>query len=364
MKIKLQEITIRALTEGYLNNEEDGVVGFDGKLDIRPKYQREFVYKDAQRNAVIETVRKDFPLNVMYWVKNGDAYEVLDGQQRTISICSYVDGDFSIEDKDGNIQYFHNLLEDQKNKILDYKLMVYFCEGTDSEKLDWFRTINIAGEKLTEQELRNAVYTGAWLTDAKRYFSRSNCGAYNLASDYMNGTPIRQDYLETVISWISEDNIEQYMADHQADPNASKLWLYFQSVINWVQTTFPEYRREMKGLDWGALYNQYKDKALDATTLEATIGRLMQDEDITNKKGIYIYVLSGQERHLNIRAFTPNQKREAYEHQKGICTCCGKKFELPEMEADHITPWSKGGKTSADNCQMLCKEDNRRKSGK
>ena len=364
MKIKLQEITIRALTEGYLNNAEDGVIGFGGKLDIRPKYQREFVYKDIQRNAVIETVRKDFPLNVMYWVKNGDSYEVLDGQQRTISLCSYVEGDFSIEDKDGSIQYFHNLTEDKKNQILDYKLMVYFCEGTDGEKLDWFRTINIAGEKLTEQELRNAVYTGAWLTDAKRYFSRSNCAAYNLASDYMNGTPIRQDYLQTVISWISEGNIEQYMADHQADPNASKLWLYFMSVINWVETTFPEYRREMRGLDWGALYNQYKDEALDAATLEAEVSRLMQDEDVSNKKGIYIYVLSRQERHLSIRAFTPNQKREAYERQGGVCAISGVKLDIAEMEADHITPWSQGGKTSAENCQMLSKEENRQKSDK
>lgn len=360
MKIELKEIKISELYNGYKNDLEEGVVGFGGKLNIRPKYQREFVYKDAQRNAVIETLRKDFPLNVMYWVKNeDDTYEVLDGQQRTISICEYVEGKFSI-----NFQYFHTLTDDEQKQILDYKLMVYFCEGGDKEKLDWFKTINIAGEKLTDQELRNAIYTGTWLTDAKRYFSKSNCPAYGMASELMNGSPIRQEYLQTVISWKNDSNIEQYMADNQHKPNAMELWLYFQSVINWTKAIFPKYRKEQKGLDWGNLYNQFNLQHFDSKQLEDEITELMQDEDVSKKSGIYSYVLTRNEKYLNIRAFTDKQKRETYEKQKGICVLCKEHFKIEEMEADHITPWHSGGKTEPKNCQMLCRECNRRKSGK
>ena len=359
MKIELKEITIREVSKEYFNDNEEGVVGFDGKLNIRPKYQREFVYKDKQRDAVIETVIKNFPLNVMYWVKNeDDTYEVLDGQQRTISICEYVTGSFSL-----NSMYFHNLTNVEKEQILDYKLMVYFCEGNDKEKLDWFKTINIAGEKLTNQELRNAIYTGTWLTDAKRYFSKSNCVAFNIGNDYLTGSAIRQDYLETAISWLSNDNIEQYMAENQNKPNANELWLYFNSLINWIKVVFPKYRKEMKGVNYGVLYNTFKDKEFDAKKLEEEITKLMQDEDVTKKSGIYEYVLTRKERYLSIRAFTDKQKREAYERQKGICPKCSVEFELNEMEADHITPWHEGGKSTAENCQMLCKHDNRIKSG-
>jgi hypothetical protein len=360
MKIKLQEVTIREVTIGYINNNEDGVVGYGGRLNIRPKYQREFVYRDKQRDEVIKTVRKDFPLNVMYWVKNtDDSYEVLDGQQRTISICEFVAGNFSID-----YQYFHNLEDVEKNQILDYKLMIYICEGNDREKLDWFKTINIAGEKLTDQELRNAVYTGTWLTDAKRHFSKSGCPAYGLGSDYMNGSAIRQEYLETAIDWISSGQIEQYMANNQHTPNANELWIYFMSVINWVKTVFPHYRREMKGVSWGVLYNQFKDTSIDSKSIESEITRLMQDEDVTKKSGIYEYVLTRNEKYLSIRAFTDKQKRESYERQQGICIHCQSRFELGEMEADHITPWHSGGKTVSENCQMLCKNCNRTKSGK
>ena len=360
MKIELKEITIRELTENYQDNEENGVVGFGGKLDIRPPYQREFVYKDKQRDSVIETVQKNFPLNVMYWVKNEDeTYEVLDGQQRTISICEYVTGTFSL-----NSMYFHNLTNVEKEQILEYKLMVYFCEGNDKEKLDWFKTINIAGEKLTNQELRNAIYTGTWLTDAKKYFSKTGCPAYNIGNDYITGSPIRQDYLETIIYWFSNDNIEQYMAENQHKPNANELWLYFNSVMSWIKVVFPKYRREMKGVNYGILYNNFKDKEFDAKKLEEEITTLMQDEDVTKKSGIYEYVLTRNEKYLSIRAFTDKQKRESFERQKGICVKCGVEFEINEMEADHITPWHEGGKTTAENCQMLCKYDNRIKSGK
>jgi len=380
MKIQLHEISIREITTGYTNDEEEGVVGYGGKLNIRPKYQREFVYKDAQQKAVIETVQKDFPLNVMYWVKNPDdtysvvdlppenklttitnslgTYEVLDGQQRTISICEYVAGSFSF----GGM-YFHSLTDVEQNQILDYKLMVYFCEGNDKEKLDWFRTINIAGEKLTDQELRNAIYTGTWLTDAKRYFSKTGCAAYGLGSDYLNGSPIRQDYLETTIRWISNDNIEEYMSKHQHDKDATELWEYYKLVIEWIQSVFVTYRKEMKGLEWGYLYNQFKNQVFDVVQLESQVSGLMKDEDVTKKSGIYEYMLSGKEKYLNIRAFSDKEKRETYERQGGVCPVCHKKFEINEMEADHITPWHEGGKTNTENCQMLCREDNRRKSG-
>jgi hypothetical protein len=364
MKIELREITVKKLTEGYEDNAEQGVVGFSGKLDIRPPYQREFIYKDKQRNAVIDTVRKDFPLNVMYWAVRGDGgYEVIDGQQRTISLCQYVEGDFSI---DGLA--FHNLQDDQQEQILNYTLMVYFCEGTDSEKLEWFKTINIAGEKLTDQELRNAVYAGPWTADAKRYFSKTGCPAYGLASDYVKGSPIRQEYLEKAIDWqadaTSAGTIEEHMSKHQHDPDAVALWNYFRSVIDWVKAKFPKYRQEMKGVEWGPLYNEFGSKTLDAVKLEKQVAKLMADEDVERKAGIYPYVLNGDERHLNIRAFSHNMKREAYERQGGICVKCNKQFEFDEMEADHVKPWHEGGKTSADNCQMLCKDDNRRKSGK
>lgn len=363
MKIQMHEISIRDVYKGYKDSAENGVVAYSGALNVRPPFQREFVYKDKQRDEVINTVRKGFPLNVMYWVKNNDKeYELLDGQQRTISICQYISGDFSI-----NYQYFHNLTQQEKDQILDYKLMIYICEGTDKEKLDWFKIINIAGEELTVQELRNAIYTGQWLTEAKKYFSKSGCPCYQIASDYLKGSAIRQDYLETVLKWIASKEgieIEQYMAKHQHDPNSAELWLYFNNVMTWVKTYFPKYRKEMKGIEWGLLYNEHKDKVLDANTLEQEISKLMQDDDITNTKGIYHYVLDRKEKHLNIRTFDNRIKRIAYDRQKGICVKCNKYFDITEMEADHITPWHLGGQTVLDNCQMLCKECNRRKSGK
>jgi hypothetical protein len=260
MKIDPKEIAVRDLAKGYLDNGDDGVVGYDGKLDIRPPYQREFIYKDKQRDAVIHTAFQNFPLNVMYWaVRDDGRFEVIDGQQRTISLCQYVDGEFSVGiGSFPEKRAFHNLQADERERLLDYKLMVYLCSGTDSEKLEWFKTINIAGEELTNQELLNAVYHGPWVADAKRYFSKSNCAAYGLGSDYLTGTVNRQDYLETVIKWISKDgDVERYMSEHQDEPNANELWLYFNSVINWVKAVFPHYRREMKGVDWGTLYNNY-----------------------------------------------------------------------------------------------------------
>ena len=358
MKIELHELTIAEIAENYIDNAEDGVIGYNGKLNIRPKYQREFVYDDKKRNAVIETIIKGFPLNVMYWVKNGeDEFEVLDGQQRTISFCQYVTGAFSL-----NNRAFHNLTGPEQQQILDYKVMVYFCEGNDKEKLDWFRIINIAGEKLTDQELRNAVYAGPWLADAKLKFSKRNCAAYCKGNKYLTGEPIRQDYLETALKWISNGKIEAYMSEHQHAPNANELYFYFLRVIDWVEMTFVKYRNEMKGLEWGTLYDQFKDNVLDTAELEKEIAKLMADDDVTSKKGIYNYVLTREEKHLSVRKFDNRMKRTAYEKQKGICAKCGRHFEFEQMEGDHITPWSCGGKTLAENCQMLCRDCNRRKS--
>ncbi len=365
MEIQLKEISVKDLVASYEDNEEAGVVGYGGKLDIRPPYQREFIYKDKQRNAVIDTITKEFPLNVMYWAVREDGnFEIIDGQQRTISICQYVNNDFSI-----NGLAFHNLPKDKQEQILNYKLMVYFCSGTDSEKLEWFKTINIAGEKLTDQELRNAVYSGSWVTDAKKYFSKTGCVAYQIGSDYLNGSPIRQDYLETAIKWISDGKIEDYMSEHQHDPNASALWRYFQDVITWIEATFPKkYNKKrkkfMKGIDWGTLYNQFKDETYDTEKLEEEIAKLILDDDVTKKSGIYPYVLTRNEKYLSIRSFTDATKIKVYEKQKGICVKCGEHFEITEMEADHITPWHEGGKTIEENCQMLCKTCNRKKSGK
>lgn len=376
MNIDRIQVTVRELIDGYEERGTDGiegVVAYGGKLDVRPAYQREFIYPDKDRDEVIRSVKKGFPINVMYWAKTGDGrFELMDGQQRTISICRYAAAKdeenresyeqcFSV----GNL-YFFNLQADQKQKILDYVLDIYVCDGSPSEVLDWFRIINIAGKVLTEQELRNTSYTGPWLSDAKLHFSKPNCTAYRMAKDYMSGSPIRQEYLETAIEWIADrdglPSIEAYMALHQQDENANQIWIYFKRVIEWVQTIFPAKRKEMKGLEWGLLYNQFKDATLDPDKLEAEIKALMIDDDVTNKKGIYSYVLTRDERHLNIRAFTEKQKREAYERQNGICPDCKRHFAFEEMQGDHITPWSKGGHTTSENCKMRCADCNRRKS--
>ena len=365
MEIQMHEISIRDVFNGYIDDQENGVVGFGGKLNIRPAFQREFIYKDKQRDEVINTIRKGFPLNVMYWCKSGVGYELMDGQQRTISFCRYLNGEFSIND--GHTKYFHTLTANEQNEILDYKLTIYICEGTDQEKLDWFKIINIAGEQLTDQELRNAIYTGTWLTDAKRYFSKSGCPAYQIAGDYLNGTPIRQDYLQTAISWISDRDgieLEDYMARHRNDPDAHEMWLYFKAVIDWVQAIFPKYRKEMKGVQWGVYYNRFKDATLNPAQLETEVQRLMMDDDVTRKPGIYEYLLDKQEKHLSIRNFTQSQMRAAYERQQGKCPVCGQQYEFAEMEGDHITPWSQGGHTLPENLQMLCKPCNRRKSNR
>ena len=389
MKIQMYEVPISRVFEGYQDNSdtEGGVYALGGRLTCRPAYQREFVYKEKQRDEVIHTIRKGFPLNVMYWVRtdkhdentnetmeevlaNG-TFELLDGQQRTLSIMQFLNHDYSIN-WDGNSMFVHNLeksFPDKYQEMLDYKLSVYICEGTQSEVLSWFKIINIAGEKLTDQELLNAIYTGPWLTDAKRYFSKTNCAAYQMGSKLINGSPIRQDYLETALSWIAHRDkiqIEDYMAMHQQDPNCNELWMYFTSVINWVETLFPKrfYRPIMKGQPWGELYNDYRDGKYDAQELEDKVKALVLDDEVGNNKGIYPYLFTYAEKLLNLRAFSEKEKTAQYEKQNGICPICQQHYEYEGMEGDHIVPWHDGGKTEPKNLQMLCKHCNRTKSGK
>lgn len=370
MTIKQTEVTVREITQGYTNNDEQGVRGFGGLLDIRPPYQREFIYNEKEQEAVITTVLNGYPLNVMYWVKRSDdaecPYEVMDGQQRTLSLCEYVAGKFSHDFKN-----FFNQPMDVQNKILDYKLTVYVCEGEASEKLEWFKTINIAGKALNEQEINNAIYAGPFVSDAKRHFSKSNCGAYRLGKDLVNGTPIRQDFFKKALEWMAEHETRNghrqtavgYMAQHQHDPNANNLWSYFQNVLNWAMTNFSlkKFKKIMKGLNWAELYDKYRNETLNTEELERRISALIRDGEIQKQTGIIPYVLTGDERHLDLRSFPEDIKLAVWERQSHICPICGKEFDFEFMEGDHITPWREGGRTVTENCQMLCRECNRRK---
>ena len=373
MTIKQIEVTVGEITHGYMNNDEQGVRGYDGLLDIRPPYQREFIYNPKEQEAVITTVLRGYPLNVMYWVHRGDdaecPYEVMDGQQRTLSLCEYVAGKFTHEEK-----AFFNQPEDVQRRILDYKLTIYVCEGEASEKLEWFKTINIAGKPLNEQEINNAIYAGPFVSDAKRHFSKSNCGAYRLGKDLVNGTPIRQDFFKTALQWMADHETRQgkrqtivgYMAQHQHDPNANNLWTYFQTVLNWAITNFDmkKFKKIMKGLDWAELYDKFGSEALDTTALGKRISELIRDSEVERKTGIIPYVLTGDEHYLDLRAFPDDIKLAVWEQQEHRCTICGKEFDLEFMEGDHITPWREGGRTVIENCQMLCRECNRRKGAR
>ena len=376
MNINPIHITVEDLVKNYQDDGDGGVVGYDGRLTIRPAFQREFVYKDEQRDAVIETVMKGYPLNVMYWSKTGpDIYEVLDGQQRTISVAQYVVGDFPIK-VNGNDKFFHNLTETEQRQILGYELTIYVCDGTEEEKLEWFKVINIAGEVLTDQELLNATYTGPWLANAKTYFSRRNCVAGQMADGYIKGNPIRQDYLEKALSWIADrDGLasgQLYMAMHQRDADANDLWLYFQTVVNWAQRLFPKRKGITDVQDWGVLYNKYGQKAYNSNTLAEDMKRLLMDDDVTKKAGIVPYLLSERtrhdEKHLSIRAFTEAQKMRAYERQGHKCLLCQARgvdteYAFEDMQGDHITPWCRGGRTVDENLQMLCRKCNNDKGG-
>ena len=384
MKIEPLKISVSDIVQDYVDNsdKEEGIYGYGGKLNIRPKYQRNYVYDDKKRNAVIDTVSHNFPLGIMYWVKNDDGtFEILDGQQRTISICEFVRLDnpakgYSMSNLFGNphARTFSQLLPHEKERILNYPLLVYVCDGADTDRLRWFETINIAGEKLSEQEIRNAQYSGSWITDAKRYFSKSNNNVaqalatkpHPLMSLPSNNNWNRQGGLEKVLRWyinnLSDTKLlEKYMAENKDLENALYLWEYFKSVIEWVKTLFPVWRKGMDKVEWGILYNAYHENNYNLKELQDKVAALYADDEVVNKSGIYEYVFDRKLNHLNLRQFEDWQKATVYEKQGGICPFC---YELCKMDADHITPWIDGGKTTVENCQMLCIEHNRAKGRK
>ena len=371
MKITQQNIKVKDIFEGFEDKDEDGVFAYNKKLVVRPPYQREFVYDLEQSEAVLHTILRKFPLNVMYWVKTGEnEFEILDGQQRTLSVMYYLSHKFPIT-IDGKTYYYDSLPEDKYNTILNYEFMIYICEGEESEKLEWFRVVNIAGAKLTDQELRNSVYTGQWLTNAKKYFSKRNCVAKGLSDKYITGDPNRQELLEKALKGIcnykSLKNITEYMSAHRNDSDADELWQYFQDVIRWTEKIFPKYYADMKGLDWCLFYNQYHLNTYNSSKMAEEVKRLHEDDEVQKKKGIYEYLLSRDNdpfaaKLLNLRAFTEKDKLSAYSRQNGICPLCKQHFDYKDMAGDHIKPWSKGGETVPENCQMLCKDCNSKKS--
>ena len=379
MKITEKKVPVRDIIQDYSEDEETSrVVAWGGKLDVRPEYQREYVYDVKQRDAVINTVLQGFPLNIMYFVKRpDDTFEVLDGQQRIISICRYAQNQFSIQIPSKTLPgkfdtvNFPTLYDELRDAFLAYELQVYICEGTEQEKINWFQIINIAGEKLEKQEILNAVLHSAWLTDAKSVFSRKNVGADKNYGKYLNGECIRQKYLETAFRWAADDEgitgenaVEQYMQKHRGDANANALWKYFEDVFKWVQKNFGNFDKSMKGVEWGLLYNHHKDKHLDPEKLQKRAKELLADSEVQKKSGIYEYLLTDDERVLNLRMFEENDKQTMYNQQDGKCALCQRPFKIEEMHGDHIIPWSKGGKTTLENGQMLCVQCNLKKSNR
>ena len=375
MKINMIKVPVKELIQNYSEDDQTSRVrAWGGKLDVRPEYQREYVYSDDKRDAVINTILKGFPLNIMYFVDRKDGtYEVLDGQQRIISICRYAMNQFSVKipSASGGFNTVNrpNLFDEDAKKFEDYELQVYICEGTDKEKLEWFQIINIAGEELETQEIRNAIYHSAWLTDAKSLFSRRNCVVNKKYGKYLSGDYIRQKFLETAFTWHADyegitgkDAVVDYMQQHRQDKNADELWRYFESVFDWVESTFGKYDKTMKGVKWGLLYNQHKDDKLDVGDIQKRIPELMADKEVQKKSGIYEYLLTGEEKVLSLRTFDEDEKLTMYHRQGGKCAICGKPFDIKDMHGDHVKPWSKGGRTTIDNGQMLCVTCNLAKS--
>ena len=377
MKITEMKVPVGEIIQGYHEDAATSrVVAWGGKLDVRPEYQREYVYGEGQRDAVINTVLQGFPLNIMYFVKRPDGtFEVLDGQQRIISICRYAQNQFSVKIPSktlpGKFDDVNrpNLYDEQVKAFEEYELHVYVCEGTEQEKIDWFQVINIAGMPLEKQEILNAVLHSAWLTDAKSAFSRRNCAANKNYGKYLNGDYIRQKFLETAFRWAADaesitgkNAVALYMQKHKDDANADALWKYFEDVFKWVQKNFGTYDKSMKGVEWGLLYNHHKDDHLDPVELQKQVKELLADNEVQRNSGIYEYLLTGEKKVLNLRAFDENEKLTMYHRQGGKCAICGLPFDIKEMHGDHVIPWSKGGRTTLDNGQMLCAKCNLAKS--
>lgn len=369
-------ITVKRLVEGYTRNEETGEIRcFGGKLNPRPSYQREFVYSMEDEQKVFATLHRAFPLGIMYWCDCGDGtFELIDGQQRTLSIVDIVRGQVALNIY-GENKYFPDLAECEQEQILDQELLVYVCSGDVSQKLEWFSTINIAGKALKAQELRSAVYHGTFVTDAKRYFV-TNADSNALANEYalfVDNAVLRQDLLEQVLFWHADKEgfegnldtkIKAYLREHQNDENAQPLWNYYEEVINWANNIFGQkYKKEIKRVEWGLLFNRYHEKYYSPKEIQARVDELMENPEITKKIGIFEYVFSGDEKLLSPRAFDDSMKRTKLEEQNHKCAYCG--GEIPDMKsahADHIIPWSKGGKTEYGNLQILCVKCNCKKS--
>lgn len=380
------DITIKEICDGFEYNELEGrgLFGLSGKLTIQPEYQRNYIYADGKRDvAVIDSILKGYPIGLIYFNQSGkDKFEVLDGQQRITSIGRFVTGKFAVKDKNGHEQYYSGMAESQREQIMNTKLLVYVCEGDEPEIKDWFKTINIAGVPLTEQEILNAVYSGPFVTLAREEFSNSQNTNAQKWSAYIAGDIKRQAYLECALDWVSGGDIDSYMSKHRNDKNINELKKHFETVIDWISTTFTEVESEMRGLEWNRLYETYHKKRYNPTTVSASVQRLYADGFVKNRKGIFEYVLGGETetKLLEVRVFEDSTKRSVYEEQtatakkKGISNCpyCAighdankdKIWSLSDMDADHVAAWSKGGATSAKNCQMLCKTHNRAKGNR
>ena len=387
MKAKLNtEITIKQICDGFVFNEYEGkgLFGLSGKLTIQPEYQRHYIYGDGKRDvAVIESILKEYPLGIIYFNKTDDNnFEVLDGQQRITSIGRFYTDKFSIVDEDGTRQYFHSLPEDKRKLIEETKLLIYECEGTESEIKEWFKTINIVGVPLNEQELLNAVYSGKFVTLAKAEFSNSTNSNIQKWQSYIKGSVIRQDFLECALSWVSKNEISHYMSQHRHDNNIIELKTYFTAVIDWVSGIFKNNEKEMVGLPWGELYEKYKHVPYDHNAVSNKVDELMSDTYLKNKKGIFEYILGGckDSTLLDVRFFDEATKKKAYKNQTvkanankiSNCSLCAigdnankaRIYEIKEMDADHVAAWSKGGSTTLDNCEMLCKTHNKAKGNR
>jgi hypothetical protein len=386
MKTTLKQYTVAKVSDGFIYNEFEGrgLFGLAGRLTIQPEYQRNYIYADGKRDvAVIESLLKGYPLGLIYFVKVDDSrLEVLDGQQRITSFGRFIKHGFAIKDENGMEQYFDSLAIEKQEKILSSTLLVYECEGTESEIKEWFKTINIAGVALNSQELLNSVYSGPFVTAGKEEFSNSQNANVARWSSYINATVNRQGFWERALEWVSRGNIDKYMSLHRRDGDINEVKTYFNTVIDWTESVFKDTKDEMCGLEWGRLYDAYHNQPYDPAKVKSDVQKFYADPYITTRKGIFEFILGGEEstRLLNVRIFDDVTKQTTYENQTSVakiegksnCPLCAvgnevnktKIWSLSDMDADHVTPWSKGGATSSKNCQVLCRTHNRAKGNR
>ncbi len=387
MKTTLRtDITVADICKGFVYNEyeERGLFGLSGKLTIQPEYQRNYIYADGKRDvAVIDSILKGYPIGLIYFNKvSDDKFEVLDGQQRITSIGRYVENRFALMDDKGIPNYFDGLAKDKQEMILNTKLLIYECEGTESEIKEWFRTINIVGVPLNDQELLNAVYSGPFVTLAKEEFSNSNNANTQKWAAYIRGTANRQDFLERALDWVSRGNIGDYMSMHRRDDNINEMKTYFNTVIDWASAVFDDVMPEMRGLEWGRLYEAYRHNPYDPKEVSQEVHKLYADPFVINRRGVFEYILGGKtdKKLLDVRVFNEATKRKVYAEQTAEakeqsisnCPLCAighdanknRIWGIRDMDADHVAAWSKGGTTDISNCQMLCKTHNRAKGNR